>query len=128
MGKKKLLKQIEDLKSDLAQCEEDYKLKHDEVSSLEKSLISVKNEVNLLRLKIKEMSNVEALYNEISHYRGIKSDVLFTHNLALDALYKMEAKYHAMIEEFSPFIKDYKQAVLVMTNSIKEVTGIKEAS
>ncbi len=116
MGKKKLLKRVADLEG---MEEEQVSLNaalHDDLNALKQENATLKKDICRLQDKIKEMSDTENLYNELSKYREARTHIAINHNNVLEALHRVKTQHQKMMSEFDPWVAKFTEHVHILAD------------
>lgn len=116
MGKKKLLKRVAELE-DMEEEQASLNVAlHDDLKALQQENATLKKDICKLQDKIKEMSDAESLYNELSKYREARTRIAINHNNVLEALHRVKTQHKKMMSEFDPWVAKFTEHVRILAD------------
>lgn len=116
MGKKKLLKRVAELE-DMEEEQASLNVAlHDDLKALQQENTTLKKDICKLQDKIKEMSDAESLYNELSKYREARTRIAINHNNVLEALHRVKTQHKKMMSEFDPWVAKFTEHVCILAD------------
>jgi len=119
MSKFELLQRINGLQDEVKSYENKAKLYENilmENGALKSENERLKKIVSKLENQVEEMSDPKALYDELEKYKKARTQIAINHNNVLAAFHRTEAHYKKMIDDFLPFMKQYRADIIMLSD------------